>query len=239
MFLIQLIVVLTVIFGLLIFALRQILTKNISHATSHLDELNADFIRREEEIKRRQAESEQFHSETIAKAQAEADRIRQEADRQAQEEKERLLAEARAQSEEIVVKAEKTKGVISDELRRTVEARMSVRMGECFVAILPPRAREELHRLWVDDLLSGSLGDFSTMRIPEGVSAVRVVSAYPLSASHTAALEKKFRDTFKRDFTFRQEVDAVLVGGVLFEIGSLVLDGTIRNRIQQVIHESV
>jgi len=239
MFWIQIIVIQVLIFGALIYALRQVLTKNISHATTHLDELSADFIRREEELRRKQEEADRYHKEVMDKAQADADRTRHEMEQKTQEQMDTLLAEARAQGEAIVVKAEKTKDVITAELRRTVEARLSERLGECFVAALPPHAREALHNLWVEDLLRGALGDFSTMRLPEDAAEVRLVSAYPLSGDQRAALEKKIKDTFHKKLTLCEEVDAALVGGVLLEIGSLVLDGSVRNRIQQVIHESV
>ena len=61
MFLVQLIIFQIIIFAALIFALRHILTKNITSATSHLDGLNAEFICREEEVKKRQVEAEKLY----------------------------------------------------------------------------------------------------------------------------------------------------------------------------------
>ena len=120
MFLVQAIIVLVIIFGGLVYALRQVLTKNISHATTHLDALNADFVRREEEIRKKQEEADRYHKEVVDKAQADADRLRSQMAEQVEIEKEKLLAEARAQGETIIEKAEKTKDVISADLRRTV-----------------------------------------------------------------------------------------------------------------------
>jgi len=239
MFWIQIVIIQVVIFGGLIYALRQVLSKNISSATTHLDELNADFIRREEEIRHKQEEADRYHKQVMDKAQTDADKARQEMERKAQEQMDKLVADARAQSEAIVAKAEKTKDILTAELRRTIEARMSERLGDCFVAALPAHAREALHNLWVEDLLSGALGDFATMCVPKDVSEVRAVSAYPLSEAQKAGLEKKLKEAFKKKMALREEVDPALVGGVFLEIGSLVLDGSVRNRIRQVIHESL
>jgi len=239
MFLAQVIVVLVLIVAGLFYVLRQYLSKNISHATTHLDELNADFIRREEEIRRKQEEADSYHKKVMEKAETDADRLRQKMAEEVEVEKGKFIAEARAQSEAIVAKAEQTKGVITDELRRTVEATMSERLGDCFVAVLPAHARETLHNLWVEDLLNGTLGDLATMRLPDDAKAVRVVSAYPLTAPQKKAFEKKIKDAFGKTFPFEEEVDTVLVGGVFLEIGSLVLDGTIRNRIQKVLREAI
>ncbi len=239
MFWVQIVIVQALIFGALIYALRQVLTKNISHATSHLDELNADFIRRQEEIRHKQEEADRYRKEIIDKAQGEAERLRQEMILQVEAEKEKMLTDARAQSADIVAKGEKTKDVITQELRRTVEARMSERLADCFVTVLPDHARQVLHDLWVADLLSGALGDFSTMHLSDDAQTVRIVSAYPLSDTQKKALHKKLKDTFEKEFDFREEVDAALLGGVLLEIGSLVLDGSVRNKVQQVIHEAV
>ena len=58
-------------------------------------------------------------------------------------------------------------------------------------------------------------------------------------AADKDAFHKKFKELFKRDFSIADEVDPSLVAGVLITVGDLLLDGTVANRIQQVVHESI
>lgn len=238
MLLLQIIILMLMLFGGLLFVLRHILTKNISTATSHLDQMNAEFVKREEAIKEEQAEARKYYEDMVAKAKDEADKIRMEANRQVQEEKDKVLAEARAQSEQLIEKAEKTKELLINELRREVEAKMAAQVRDFIKMIFPKRVQEEVHKLWVEDLLTGNLSQLRSMRIPEEAREVRVKSAFPLTSSEKAALSKKFKEQLNRDMTLAEEVDPALMGGLLITIGSLVLDGTVANKIEQVITEN-
>jgi F0F1-type ATP synthase delta subunit len=225
------------IFGGLLFVLHHILTKNISTATTHLDQLNSDYQRREEDIKKRQAEAENHYEEMVEKAKEEADKIKQEADAIVKAQKDKVLEEARITSEQIIQKAEKTKEMLTNELRKEMETKITSRIREVIQSVLPKHIQQELHELWLVDLLESSLGQLSQLHIPSDTAEVRVVSAFALTVSQRQAISKKFKEQLGRDFSFKEEVDPLLIGGVLLTMGSLVLDGTIANKIVQKIGE--
>ncbi|MBI5872535.1 MAG: F0F1 ATP synthase subunit delta [Candidatus Omnitrophica bacterium] len=239
MLLLQIIILMVFIFGGLLFVLHHILTKNISTATTHLDQLNSDYQRREEDIKKRQAEAENHYEEMIAKAKDEADKTKQEADAMVKAQKDKVLEEARVTSEQIIQKAEKTKQMLTNELRQEMEAKITSRIREVIQSVFPKHIQQELHELWLADLLDSSLSHLSQQNIPQDTAEVKVVSAFALTASQRQALLKKFKEQLGRDFSFKEEVDPALVGGVLLTMGSLVLDGTIANKITQKIGEHV
>jgi len=226
------------IFGGLLFILHHIFTKNISTATTHLDQLNADFLRREEEVKKLQAEAQNYYDDMIARAKEEAEKIRNESEALLQAEKERVLEETRLASEQIVEKAEKTKHMLTNELRREIEAQVTSRICAVMQNIFPPHIQEKIHKLWLDDLMDSSLSQLSQLRVPAEENQARIVSAFALTSLERQVLLKKFKDQLGRDFEFKEEVDPALLGGVLLTIGSLVLDGTVANRILQKIAEN-
>jgi F0F1-type ATP synthase membrane subunit b/b' len=238
MLILQIIILMAFIFGGLLFVLHHILTKNISSATTHLDQMNADFLHREEEIKNRQAEAQKLFDDMVSKAKDEADKIRAEANHQIQQEKDKVLEDARGQSEQIIEKAEKTKELLIQELRQEIETKMVTRVHDFLKLVFPKNVQEEVHKLWVADLLSGSLNQLRDMRIPADVDTVKVTSAFPLTASDKSALGKKFKELMKREMHLKEEVDASLMGGWLITMGSLVLDGTVVNKIEQVVKEN-
>jgi F0F1-type ATP synthase membrane subunit b/b' len=235
MVLIQIIILMVIVFGGLLFALRQILTKNISSATSHLDDLNAEFIRREEEIRQREAQIQKQHDETVLKAKDEADRVRMDTERQVQQERDRILEEARRTSEEIIEKAQKTREMMVNELRHEMETKILGRMRDLMKAVFPQGLMEHVHRRWLADLIAGGLVSLSSVRIPEDVSLVRLMSAFALTAEEKAALAKKLRETLGRELSFQEEVDPSLVAGLVIVIGSAVLDGSAANKMEQVL----
>jgi F0F1-type ATP synthase membrane subunit b/b' len=239
MFLVQLIVFQIIIFGALILALRHILTRNISSATSHLDHLNDEFVRREEEVKARQVEADKYYQETTAKAKDDADALRLDAGKKIQEEKDKILEAARIQSEEMIAKAEKTKSLMVNELKNEMETRVTGHIRDILIKIFPEKLQEEIHHRWIQDLLSGEVHLLANVRIPEEVDAVQITSAFALLPRERDALKAKFKSQVGREFTFEENVDASLLGGFIVVVGSLVLDGTIVNKVQQLTSEHV
>lgn len=239
MFLVQLIVFQIIIFGALILALRHILTRNISSATSHLDHLNDEFIRREEDVKARQAEADKYYQETIAKAKDEADTLRLETGRKIQEEQDKILETARVHSEEMIAKAEKTKSMMVNELKAEMEERVTGHIRDILLKVFPSKLQEEIHHRWIQDLLSGDVHLLANVRIPEDVETAKITSAFALLPRERDALREKFKTQVGRTFTFEEHVDASLLGGFIVVVGSLVLDGTIVNKVQQLTSEHV
>jgi len=238
MFLLQLIILQVIIFGGLIFALRQILTKNITSATSHLDDIHSDFVKREEELNKRQAEAEKYYNDMIAKAKDDVDKMRQEADLKLQEERDKTIEEARAQSEQIVLKAEKTKEMFIDDLRQEMDGKNVERLRSLILAIFPKHLQEELHKLWLSDLFNGDLSRLTHMRIPADAVEAKVLTAFALTPDQKNALKKKFKEQLNRDFSFQEEVQPSLIAGVTIFIGSLVLDGALANKIEQIVSQN-
>ncbi len=238
MFLLQLIILQVIIFGGLIFALRQILTKNISSATSHLDDIHSDFVKREEELKKRQAEAEKYYEDMIAKAKDEVDKMRQDADLKLTQERDKIVDEARMASEQIVSKAQKTKELFINDLRRELDEKNVERLRSLVLAIFPRHLQEELHKLWLSDLFNGDLSRLANMRIPGDVTEAKVLTAFALTSEQKSALKKKFKEQLNRDFSFQEEVQNSLIAGVTISIGSLVVDGTLANRIEQIVSQN-
>jgi F0F1-type ATP synthase membrane subunit b/b' len=235
MFLVQLIVLQIIIFAALIFVLRSILTTNISKATTHLDDLNSDFIRKEEEVKKLLDEARKYYDDTIAKAKAEIDKLRIDADHQNQAERDKILAAAQVESEEVIAKAHKTLSAMIVDVKKELELEMAGRMTAMMNHVLPENVKRELHRSWVDDLLGGDMSAFSAVQLPEGAREVKLVGAYPLTPEQIKDFAKKLKQVFGRDFLIKDESDPALLAGVLLSVGDLVLDGTATSKLQQII----
>lgn len=239
MLLLQIIILMVIIFAGVLFVMRYVLTKNISSATSHLDQLNAEFTRREEEAKRRQIEADRYYEEAVNKAKTESEQLKVDTDREVQESRVKILGDARNQSEQIILKAEKTKEMMTHEIRKEIEARLLERLREVIREIFPMHVQEEIHKRWVSDLLSGDLSHLASMRIPVDLKKVNILTAFPLEAIQRKEIEKKLKEQLGRDLEFKEDSDPALVGGLVVTFGSLVLDGSVANKIEQVIRERI
>ena len=68
---------------------------------------------------------------------------------------------------------------------------------------------------------------------------VRVRSAFPLSPALQEEVRQRFARYTSKDIVIDQEIDSALIGGIVAQMGSLVLDGSIRNELLRLKTELV
>jgi len=63
---------------------------------------------------------------------------------------------------------------------------------------------------------------------------VKVTSAMALDAAQAEQLKASLKRRFKRDIELETQVDASLLGGVVIDTGSEVIDGSARGRLAKL-----
>lgn len=84
-------------------------------------------------------------------------------------------------------------------------------------------------------LLPEIASQFETLRSEiENTIDVEVVSALPIAAEQRDALTLALTARFKRQVRLRESIDESLVGGALVRAGDLVIDGTLKGRLERL-----
>ena len=77
--------------------------------------------------------------------------------------------------------------------------------------------------------------DYNEMtRQYHGVSMANVTSAVPLKEAEAVAIRTELEKRFGRQIILRCELDPSLIGGVRVEVEGRVIDGSIRNKLEQI-----
>jgi F-type H+-transporting ATPase subunit delta len=71
----------------------------------------------------------------------------------------------------------------------------------------------------------------------EGVVDVTVTSAAPLDEGQQRTLADALRKRLKRDVRLHTATDPTLIGGAVLRAGDLVIDGSLRTRLEQIAYE--
>lgn len=96
-----------------------------------------------------------------------------------------------------------------------------------YVAVLA-----ENHRLL---LLPEIAAQYEVLRAAiENTVDVEVVSAVALDAAQAAKLAEALARRFKRQVRMQNSVDATLLGGAIVRAGDLVIDGSLRSRVERL-----
>jgi F-type H+-transporting ATPase subunit delta len=67
-----------------------------------------------------------------------------------------------------------------------------------------------------------------------GEVAAEVVSAEPLSDRHVAALKQALKDSIGKDVALNTHVDPTLIGGLIVQVGSRMIDGSLRTKLNSL-----
>ncbi|MCX5666939.1 MAG: F0F1 ATP synthase subunit delta, partial [Candidatus Omnitrophica bacterium] len=204
-----------IVFAALVVVLKRVLTKNIVSATGHLDELNQDYLKKEEDLKRRIEEAAQKSDEMIRKAEEEAGTIRKKSAEAARTESENMILHARAKGDEIMKQAEKSRQTLLEEMGQMITVGAIDKATELIQNTLPQKLREDAHAEWIADLMEEGLAQLKNVRLEQDVREIKVVSAFPLGDELYKALSKKLRSILGTDLPIKEEVDPQIVAGMV------------------------
>ncbi|TLY89233.1 MAG: ATP synthase F1 subunit delta, partial [Gammaproteobacteria bacterium] len=71
----------------------------------------------------------------------------------------------------------------------------------------------------------------------QGVADVTVTTAAPLDAAQKQKLAAALEKRLKRTVRLHGEVDQGLIGGAVLRAGDLVIDGSLRTRLERIAYE--
>jgi F0F1-type ATP synthase membrane subunit b/b' len=234
MLIVSFILLMALLFIGLVFFFRKILNRNVISATTHLEQLSAEYAKKEEQIKKQLEETQRQCQEITANAQKDAQQKREDIIKQSHEERERILNEAQQKGEELVEQADKTRQALMGEINHKIEEKALSQAAELLQKALPEHIREEIHHRWLKDLISSSFEQLDRLHIPEGALEAKVISAFALTPEQRAALKAKIKERLGREIGLTEEIDSRVIAGLIVSIGTLVLDGSLRFKIQEV-----
>jgi len=236
MYIVLLIIVLMLVFlGAMITVFKRIMDKQVTQATRHLDELGHDYELKEKKIYKELEDAKTKAREIITSAQNEAEKQKTDIIKQAQLAGEQLIQETRQKGEEMINQAEKTRHQLLSELEERISKDALHKACEIIQDALPEELRRPAHSQWVNDLIKNGFSQIERLHIPADLHEIKIVSAFKLGPEERHALLDKLKSALQRDVTLREEVDPKLVAGLAICIGSLVLDGSLKNRIQEKV----
>ena len=233
MLIVSMVVMMVVIFGGLILVLRKVLSQNVSLATRHLDELNDDYAKKEADLKRQLDDVRQKSEEIIRKAQEEAAQARAQMMKDAEAQKVKLLQETHTQAEELMQQADKSRQMLLDEIKDRIAREAVDKACELIQETLPEQFKLKVHEHWMEELMESGFAQLERLKIPEDIKEVKIISAFALNEGQRKNLTRKLKDALNKDISLKEEIDPRVVAGFIIHIGSLVLDGSLKHKIQE------
>ena len=90
-----------------------------------------------------------------------------------------------------------------------------------------------MHSHWVEELIESGFNKPEHLHIPEDIVEVSITSAFALDDGERKKILKRLKDILGRELSIKEKVDPQQVAGMVINIGSLVLDGSLKNKIRE------
>jgi len=228
-----------IIFSLLIFILRKIMLQNVTSATQHLEELNKDYQEKQRQIEERLKETEQKAQQIINQAKEEAEKLKAQIIQETEQKRDQMIEEARQQSKEIIEQAERSRYALISEIEQRIEKEAIDKAVDLIKDVLPADFKLSVHNLWIEELIKEGFEEFSHLNISEDINEAEVISAFALNDTQRKNISKKLKDILKKDILIKEKIDPQVVAGIIINLGSLVLDGSLKFKIKDTAKRKV
>lgn len=234
---VPLIIGLILIFVIIALALRFMLRGHIDLAMKRVQKLNEDNLRRELELKRKLDEAENEYQRKLAEASKDALKLREESQQTIQEMKEKTLTEVNRERTEIIadarIEAERLKSLVLKEM----EEKTLTRANELLKSVLTEQLTADMHAHFVAQVMDELAHE--KRKLETETDTAELISAYPLTDDQKNRLGHILSEKTGKKIKLREKVDATHnIAGLYIKLGSLVIDGTLSQRLHQVLKQA-
>jgi len=233
--LIQLLILQFITFIGIIFLLRFLFARNLKSALERLNILHEENLAKEEELKEELRRAKEESQVQIKQGKDEAELIIEEAGKQAQRIRMNMEEQAKQQAEKIVsyghLEVEKLKvNVIKDIQAQSVE--LASRM---IAELLTETDKIALQY----EFANGIIEEIS--RLPkehfnvQDNQAVKITSSFPLLDKQKDEIKRVLKQKAGKEIELSEQTDPSMIGGLTVELGGMVIDGTLKSKLQRII----
>ena len=232
--LLNLLIIQTITFVGIFFLLRFLFSRHLNAALARLNTLHEENLVKEqqlvEEIKRAKDEGDA----EIKRAKDEASLIIEEARNEGVRLRMDLEDQAKIQVTKIIadgnIEAERSK----EKYLKETEAHSLDLAMQLVEQLLSEKEKENMQQEFISEIIS-EIAKLSKDQFSIVSDKVRVSSSQLLRKDQKENLQLVLKEKTGRDMLFEEILKKDLIGGLIVEIGGLVIDGTLKNKLQRIL----
>lgn len=225
-----------VVLVVLLVGIGLLLSSTANRAVRRVRQVEDEVRQKEEEIRREIEEHERDFAEKKAEADRQLQTHRDEARREAAHLKEKAVSEAKKESQKILDQAHKNEQKIRDQIARQMEDKAVEYGGRIFKLVFSDLLTGELNGLFNDELID-ALNEIEDGAVTVDSGAASVTVSHPMRDEQRNRLQTVLKEKFRDDAEIEETVDESLLAGLILKMGSLEIDGSLRNRYSEAVSE--
>lgn len=234
--LIQLLIIQIITFVALLFLLRYIFSRNLNSALGRLNSLHEENQVKEAQLSDELKRAKEEREAEVARGKAEASDLIEEAKKEASRARIKVEEGAKAQADKIIAQGKREAGDFKEKLNKEMQVRsldLALKMVE---QTFTEENKEDLQRQFITEIID-EIAKLPKDKFTVSTDKVKVVSSYPLQDEQRENLKKVLGKKLGANISLEEKVKKELISGLILEMGGLVVDGTLKNRLHQAIPE--
>ena len=234
--LIPIAVVHVVVLAVIIVIIKRLLLSDTLQAVARLRNVEADIRKKEENLRKEIGEHEKEFERKKAASEADLAAHKEAIEKDVARQREQVLAEAKKEGEKILDQARKNESKLREQLSRDVEGKAVDYAAEIFKLVFSENLGREMNKQFTQELIDALVElDASTITVES--KDVAFTSSHPMDADQKLQLKRILSEKFSIDADVNETVREELLAGLIFKLGSLEIDGSLRNRYQEAAEE--
>jgi len=230
--LIQLIVVQVITFVAIVFVLRRLLYSESAKETLRLRKLKEETSLMQKELQQKISQAEEAYNARMAEAEEKTRELSAKSEEEAGGLRKMMLEKAKDEADGIVKSALNAKEKMREEIVEEMKKNAPALASRIFSGILSEDVKEAVHKELVGDVID-KIKKADKAAFKSKADKGEIVSAFPLSKKDSSEIESLMHAILGHEVRLQEKKDSALIAGVMIKIGTILIDGTLDNRLKQ------
>jgi len=230
--LIQFIVLQVLVFAGVIFFLKKILYSDTQSAVNRLDKVYQDLLKKQKELSEKIQQAEKEYQRKKEEATQVVSKMKMEAMDELRTKEDEVLKKAKAQADELVNKARSSTEKFQREIEKELSAKMIDFASDIVCQSVDAKMAAALHQAMVTEFIDRGK-DLDLSHVDAQLDKFTVKTPFALSENDQEAIKILISGKLNRTVQLEEVIDAKLIAGVLLQFGTLILDGSFTNAINE------
>lgn len=221
-----------IIFAVIIIVLKRLIFQDTTSAINRINKLDSMNREKEKILAEKLDETEKFLEKRKKELEEEEKLLKQEAQRAANQLQEDIVKNAKAEAEDIIKKAQASKEKMRVDAMIEAEAKITdicrELLGRVLSRIVQAQMNDQLVQEFLADLEQADLG-----KVGKGVTQVDIVAGRSLSDESQKIIARILENKLGHKVTVGVKEDHALLGGLLMQFGTMIVDGSLAERIRE------
>lgn len=234
--LVPIVVTHAVVLVAVVLVIRRLLLSETAQAVNRIKQVETEVRKREEAIRREIDEHEKDFTRKKAEAEADLQKRREDGEKEVFRMRDQVLTDGKKEAERIIDTAKKSEEKIRRQISLEMEEKSVDYALQVFKLVFSEKLNEQLNSAFIDELLDALQEIDASVITIDGNDAL-FTSSHAMAVPQKTRLEKLLAEKFNVAVKVDEKVDPALLAGLVFKLGSLEIDGSLRNRLQEAAAE--